>query len=712
MNRRCNCICGDVSLVLIASLGLSLGFAGESFGQPCANDAGAGDTAEAEGCNLNGDDDTTNGGCNSSPPAFTDVDADGGLPRTYCSEAANYDNIQTCEDDDGCPDGDVCNVKAGLCEGPSQPSVNRRDTDWYLMSQAALTAADTDNNGVVRLLSAPTGEAGLDLVSFFITVDDLINCSASVVGQTGCWDSTGGEGQTVASIVVVISEHPSGVMAFVSPGLCTGAGVFNGFECSTGINDYTVTLSADPLFENGDFTACGDPADNPKLIDCNEANPGVGGCNDPACCKIVCGPGGFNILCCQDVPLGWIQQCADAAVDLGCAPEPGGPICMFTNGGDLTVDNALVVCSDPYGSWSADGFGGDGAGDLLWGDDYNPIGAEVNAEASFTNGFFFFDLENAQRELLSNIIDWQGAFDPDATLERTILGKGSVFFDTDADTFTDRLESSFIVTGAGTDVTFDLVQQISQVIPAGGTPVSVLTQTYTITNNSGAPKSFLLVRHLDLDLVWNGSTFSDDSVGTGTNDNPGLGTYAYQGEEGADPGTYITVAAETTGGQYYGSKSGIDPDGPGPGPTNGAGTDTQQWDAYGVPIGWENYIAGVGADIDGESGPGPIAIPPATGGPGADGSIGISIPVDLAGAGPASTMEVVVTTTYGANSPLGGGGEPCPWDCEVEMDGNVGINDFLLLLSQWTMVASCDFDGGGVGINDFLAILANWGPCP
>ncbi len=56
----------------------------------------------------------------------------------------------------------------------------------------------------------------------------------------------------------------------------------------------------------------------------------------------------------------------------------------------------------------------------------------------------------------------------------------------------------------------------------------------------------------------------------------------------------------------------------------------------------------------------------------------------------------------------------CPWDCEPVADGNVGINDFLEVLSQWGQVgSSCDFGGGGgVGINAFLDLLANWGPCP
>jgi len=57
-------------------------------------------------------------------------------------------------------------------------------------------------------------------------------------------------------------------------------------------------------------------------------------------------------------------------------------------------------------------------------------------------------------------------------------------------------------------------------------------------------------------------------------------------------------------------------------------------------------------------------------------------------------------------------GTSCPWDCEPTPNDNVGIVDFLALLSQWGGPGSCDFDGGGVGIVDFLALLANWGPCP
>jgi hypothetical protein len=54
----------------------------------------------------------------------------------------------------------------------------------------------------------------------------------------------------------------------------------------------------------------------------------------------------------------------------------------------------------------------------------------------------------------------------------------------------------------------------------------------------------------------------------------------------------------------------------------------------------------------------------------------------------------------------------CHWSCGDD-DGQVGIVDFLALLSQWGVTGtSCDFNGGGVGIVDFLDLLAHWGPCP
>ncbi len=54
----------------------------------------------------------------------------------------------------------------------------------------------------------------------------------------------------------------------------------------------------------------------------------------------------------------------------------------------------------------------------------------------------------------------------------------------------------------------------------------------------------------------------------------------------------------------------------------------------------------------------------------------------------------------------------CPGD--LDDDGDVGITDFLTLLSQWGPGGgAADLDGDGfVGIQDFLMLLSVWGPCP
>ena len=297
--------------------------------------------------------------------------------------------------------------------------------------------------------------------------------------------------------------------------------------------------------------------------------------------------------------------------------------------------------------------------------------------------------------MLSNVIDWQGVFAPDDSVFRSIVGDGSLQFDEDpVDGIADRFESEFNLTGTDLDLNFELTQKI-ELIPGVAT---VLTHTLVITNSDPLSVDFTLVRSMDADLAWSGGFF-DDSVGTDANGTACV--YVFQGEMGL-PSTYITISSDQAD-VYFGVKTGVDPDGVGTCPPMDTGT--ALWDAYGVPCGWENYIAGVGANINGESGPAPPGCDV-----GCDASIGLSIPVT--GLAPGASTTVIVHTTYGAASPLGAICEPCLWDCG-DFDGVVGIVDFLAMLAQWGQVGtSCDFGGGGVGINAFLELLANWGPCP
>ena len=62
-------------------------------------------------------------------------------------------------------------------------------------------------------------------------------------------------------------------------------------------------------------------------------------------------------------------------------------------------------------------------------------------------------------------------------------------------------------------------------------------------------------------------------------------------------------------------------------------------------------------------------------------------------------------------------GGSCPAD--VDLDGEVGVTDLLLVLQEWGQGSgTSDFAGVGRGpdgivdIHDFLGVLMAWGPCP
>ena len=562
----------------------------------CVNDCGVGDTAEGEPCLVDFGEDTTNGGCNSDPVVF----GPGSCSTTICGVVSTYD-VDT--DDDG------------------QLDSNFRDTDWYLISQDDLLAADLDGNGVVQVTSTLFSE--FDGVTFFLSLGDPTCVPSGGVGSTG-FSGPFCAGGDPAVYTLVIAEHPNGVAAFVSSGNPNGSGIFDGFECSTGQNDYTVTLACSDTFE-----AC---QPGPPQGPCGEPNDGVMGCEDPECCKLVCET--FTALCCF---VSWSQDCADAAVDLGCGEEPGGPVCMATGGSSL-AEGFLEVCADAYGSVTSPDFSGSG-------DRYNPVGPHETERATFSGGFLLFKDDTVQRELLSTNPQWQSLLD-DTSLEHELLADHQEF-DDNGDGVTDRLVSSFRVFGAGVDLTFDLDQAVDQTIPPEGGIISTLTQTYTITNDSGAPVDFELVRLLDGDLVWVGD-FGDDSVGTVRS---GDKTSVFI-QEFANPPTRITVSSPD-GTAYFGAKRGVDPDGAGGDPAMGYGTDTQVWDSFGIPDSWRNFIAGVGYDMDGESGPAPegCADP-------CDALVGLEILVSLSrGESVTFTVEHAYGTAAGGDGG-GGGGDP------------------------------------------------------
>ena len=294
-----------------------------------------------------------------------------------------------------------------------------------------------------------------------------------------------------------------------------------------------------------------------------------------------------------------------------CMAGPAlGQTVELTNG--VVGDNALSVNIDAYGSWASTGFGG--GGDL-----YNPVGGGPPLAAKsvmFTNGFFLFSGGN-KRELLSESSNWQGVFAADDSLEREITSPITV------DGSTGIASSNFrVYDPAGTfDVSFRLSQKIgSPTGVAGGFEVrtaygdvfqvgqtATLFQTYVITSNAGND-AFQMVRSADADMMFApGNSAADDEVGTDTNTIDPFGTISAWQQDTINPGvSRVTTFGESfdpdvENGAYFGGHE-MDLPG-GVEPAVGFGTDTQIWDAYGLPKNWNNYITNVGYNTDGASGP-------------------------------------------------------------------------------------------------------------
>ncbi|MHC4220354.1 MAG: hypothetical protein ACYSU7_18080 [Planctomycetota bacterium] len=642
---------------------------------PCANDAGPGNVAEGEACLVDHDDDTVNGGCNSDPVVFVTLataDFINGV-ADICGSASNYDLNAACDTDADCDAGESC--VDGECQGGDEPSVNRRDTDWYLIPVSVLADHDTDGNGVVGIRSSFAG-AELEMVTFLIGLTDPAGgCDADVLEEVGC--SALGED---AEQALVITDHLDGVVVFAAPGECSGAGIYDGFECSTGNNDYILRIE----FWEPPVACQPGPPQGP----CGQASggPGEAGCEDPRCCSLVCQEPGFEFCC----TFFWSQGCADRAIDIGCAVDCGASPVIMATGGGYTIDGYLVVGPDAYGAWTDPSFGGTPFGS----DRYNPISAGDELEiVSFSNGFFLFIRDTNQRELLASSVDWQNLVGPDDSLDREVT-ESLVPTDTNDDCAADHMTSQFEVTGVGVDLTFDLEQWVA----SPGAAIATLNQVYTVTNNLATPIAFVLLRHFDGNLVWQSGTFSDDWVGTTTN-SPVIGRSVFFQEPNIAATTITLSSPQLTA--YVGAKRGVNPDPSDPDcPAYGDGTDLQAWDAYGLPDCWRNHVANVGYGINGVSGSEP----------GDDARIAMEIAVSLP-AGPGSSAAVEITFFYG--QPYTVDPDMCPWDCQAVPDGEVNIADFLAILAQWGQIGtSCDFDGAGVSITDFLHFLANFGPCP
>ncbi len=279
-------------------------------GEPCTTfKCPPGSDIEPEPC---GDD--TNGGCNSSPPVFTDA----ACGDTWC--------------------------------GTAWAAGGTRDTDWYRVCHGG---------GIIsaHLVSE------IPCVAFI--VDGLSTCTPVVVGAIGCGDDC-------ASIADASADLPPGqYVVFVAPGTCDGGGLFDGFPCGGPQgNDYSVAISCTPPPSGcnsnadcppGDICVNGCCVKGPPANDlCVDATPlplppggstsvagtnGNGATNDgaPAC------PGGLP----QVGPGVWYSFIGNGnTVTVSTCPGGGGGSnCCIPNGGlgcDDPECQALVCGIDPF----------------------------------------------------------------------------------------------------------------------------------------------------------------------------------------------------------------------------------------------------------------------------------------------------------------------------------------------------------------------------
>ena len=322
-------------------------------------------------------------------------------------------------------------------------------------------------------------------------------------------------------------------------------------------------------------------------------------------------------------------------VAAGASSEgPGGGVAegilTIANGSDPSVDGFLSVAPDDYGEWASVTFGGGG-------DIFNPAGAFAPLEATFTSALFLSVPSRTQRIVLTDNPN-QLALGNDASLAIAVSSPLAAS-DTDGDGVDDTLVSSFTATGTNTALSFDLTQAVSS--PAAG--VALMQQDYVITNDSGMSVDIVLARVYDGDLLWDGD-FSNDQVGTGYN-MAGGDVYVFEQEAAAPTPTSITISSPQAI-SYFGGKHGVQPAG-GPPPYD-FGTDTEVFDAFGIPASWVNHIAGVGYDLDGVSGTAPAGSTAPE-----DGFTGIGFSFTLA---PAESTTISVSHTYGQDFP----GQPVP----------------------------------------------------
>ncbi len=220
-----------------------------------------------------------------------------------CGESTNDGcNIDPAAFEMMLPDLTIC----GTCFADA----GTRDTDWY-----ELIVPDADGNGfdVVTVTWASQFPSQ-------VFVLDATDCAAPVIQAAG-------NGLDCAENTLDAVLTPGVYVVFIAPGISTG-GIFEGFPCSLGQNDYQISASITAGESN-----CGGPG----VGNCFTPTTGIPGCSDENCCNAVCAVDPF---CCV---VEWDVVCVGEALTI-CPPDIS--VCGPDNPNDCGAANQTPGCND------------------------------------------------------------------------------------------------------------------------------------------------------------------------------------------------------------------------------------------------------------------------------------------------------------------------------------------------------------------------------
>ncbi|MBA2543299.1 MAG: DUF11 domain-containing protein, partial [Deltaproteobacteria bacterium] len=293
----------------------------------------------------------------------------------------------------------------------------------------------------------------------------------------------------------------------------------------------------------------------------------------------------------------------------------------ITNG--VVGDGHLDIDIDDFGSYGA-------TGGVTSDDQFQPPNTLVSAP-TFTTGAYVFITTPSDgkqtRVLLSDITTWQDVLGPTGiegthSLARTITSPNTLLAP-------NAVQSAFEIAGSGPDNKLTLGFALRQKLVTLSPGVTMLDQSYVITNTGTVATDLVFHAHWDADLSYAGS-FDDDIVAAGRDL-----CYVYTRESGSLSQSVALLNGSSTTvplANYYGCKDGVTP---GLGlPTCGAGTDVQIWDNLSLPTSWRNNISTGGYDTAVESGTTP----------GTDTSMGLEWRFSLA---PGASVTINPKRVYG-----------------------------------------------------------------